>query len=109
MAFEQAMKARRLRPTEFFRDFVFRHRLAHYRQQPLRQFKRALDFPSAALRLHRLGRDHKHDRIGLHNETAEPILPWLAGLDVVAVEERRETGELKPSHQLVGEIGRIPA
>jgi hypothetical protein len=27
----------------------------------------------------------------------------------MAVDERRETSKLKPSHQLIGEVGRIPA
>jgi hypothetical protein len=35
-----------LQVAEFFRDFVPRHRLVHYLQQALQQFKRA-SFPSA--------------------------------------------------------------
>jgi hypothetical protein len=42
---------------------------------------------------HCLGRDHEHDCA--RDEPAEPILPRLAGLDVVAVDERGETGEFK--------------
>src|SRR5713226_8553044 len=70
-----SIETQELQAAEYFRDFVLRHRLVHYRQQPLRLFKRALDFPITALRLHRLGRDHKYDRVGLRNEPAEPILP----------------------------------
>jgi hypothetical protein len=39
----------------------------------------------------------------LRNEPAETILPRLAGLDLVTVDSRRETSELKPGQQLVGE------
>jgi hypothetical protein len=98
-----------LQAAQFFRDFVLQHRPVHHRQQPFRQFKRAVDFPSAALRFHSLRRDHKHDSIGLRDEPAEPILPRLAGLDVLTVDERRKTNELKSGQQLVGEVGRIPA
>ena len=50
----------------------------------------------------------KDDRVGLLNQAAEARLPVLASHNVVAVEEGREAGNFEPSHQFVGERGRIP-
>ena len=74
---------------------MLRHRLEDHRQEPLRQFDRPVHLPHAALGLDRLRRDDEHDRVGLLDQAAEARFPLLAGRDVVAVEERREAGELR--------------
>ena len=98
-----AVKADELQTPELFGDVVIGDRLEDNRQEPLRQRKRPVHLPRAALRLDRFRGDDKYDRVGLRNQAAEARFPVLASRDVVAVEERRKAPKFEPRHQFVGE------
>jgi hypothetical protein len=60
--------------------------------------------PLANLRLCRVRRQHEHDRVGLADHGAEPLLPGLAAGYAFPVERRLEAAQLQPRGELVGEI-----
>lgn len=81
----------------------------HHRDDALAEALCGLHLPGALLRGDRARGHHEHDGVGRREQPLEPLLPILAGRDIVAVEERVEPGDVQRVHQLFGEHGAVAA